>query len=339
MRAIVLSVRAQADNTMRITSVQNPAVKHCVKLRTSGSYRRQAGSVLLVGQDLVLEVAACGAAVTALVGLDGMPLPDIPAQRYVAVSEAVMAKLAGLESVSRGALAAEVALPPAADLLSLPPGSLSRVLALDGVQDPGNLGTLLRTALALGWQAAVLLPGCCDAFNDKALKASRGAAFRLPVAQLTLEQWEQLLEKQGLVALAAEPDRSAGSSSSSSGDGGDNGSLLIGSAAGGGAAATGQHLQQEQQVQQQQLLQPVEAAGSLAEAQARLAALRLCLCLGAEGQGVSAAVQRHCRSVSIPQPGEMESLNAAAAGAVLMFALSRGAVLLLASLAALPSAD
>lgn len=43
-------------------------------------------------------------------------------------------------------------------------------------------GTLLRTALALGWDGALLLPGCCDAFNDKALRASRGAAFRLPLA-------------------------------------------------------------------------------------------------------------------------------------------------------------
>lgn len=48
-----------------------------------------------------------------------------------------MAKLAGLESVSRGAVAAEVALPPPADLLSLPPGALRRVLVLDGVQVGG----------------------------------------------------------------------------------------------------------------------------------------------------------------------------------------------------------
>lgn len=225
---------------MRITSVQNPAVKHCVKLRTSGSYRRQTGSVLVVGQDLVQEVAAGGADVAALVGLDGAPLPDIPAQRCVYVSEPVMAKLAGLESVSRGAVAAEVALPPPADLLSLPPGALRRVLVLDGVQDPGNLGTLLRTALALGWQAAVLLPGCCDPFNDKALKASRGAAFRLPVAQLTLEEWERLLAAQGLVPLAAEPDRSAGGTSASGGPAG--AASAGGSSAAAAAAAAGPRL-------------------------------------------------------------------------------------------------
>lgn len=61
----------------------------------------------------------------------------------------------------------QVALPPTADLLAAPAGTLSRVLALDGVQDPGNLGTLLRSAAALGWQAVVLLPGCCDPWNDK----------------------------------------------------------------------------------------------------------------------------------------------------------------------------
>ena len=50
-------------------------------------------------------------------------------------------------------------------------------------------GTLLRTALALGWGGALLLPGCCDPFNDKALRASRGAAFRLPLAPGT---WQVL---------------------------------------------------------------------------------------------------------------------------------------------------
>lgn len=220
-----------------------------------------------------------------------------------------MRKLTGLDSVSAAMLAAEVALPEQADLLSARPGQLSRVLVLDGIQDPGNLGTLLRTALALGWEAVVLVNGCCDPFNDKALKASRGAVFRLPLAQYTQEQWEELVERQGLLALAAEPDRAAGSRS--------------------GGRAT----RQQQPQQQQQLLQ---AAGSLQEVQQRMSQLRLCLCLGAEGQGVSPDVMQRCQSVSIAQFGEMESLNASAAGSILMFALSAGASPLFAELAALP---
>ena len=179
-------------------------------------------------------------------------------------------------------------------------------------QDAGNLGTLCRSALALGWQAVVLLPGCCDPFNDKAIKASRGAVFKLPLAQCSLEQWQQLVEAHSLLPLAAEPDRGSG-----------------GSAEGQAASAD-----QQQQQQQQQVVPP----GSLEDVQQRLADLPVCLCLGAEGQGLSPAVLHHCRPVSIPQAAGgqlMESLNVAAAGAILMFALSRGAAPLLAQLAAL----
>jgi len=55
--------------------------------------------------------------------------------------------------------AAEIGLPEHADFAGMEAGQLDRLLVLDGVQDPGNLGTLLRTATALGWQGAFLLPG------------------------------------------------------------------------------------------------------------------------------------------------------------------------------------
>ena len=60
------------------------------------------------------------------------------------------------------------------------------------MQDPGNVGTLIRTALGLGWDAIFLIDGCCDPFNGKALRAARGATFRLPVLRGgggTLQQW------------------------------------------------------------------------------------------------------------------------------------------------------
>ena len=166
----------------------------------------------------------------------------------------------------------------------------------------------------------MLLPGCCDPFNDKAIKASRGAVFKLPLAQCSLEQWQQLVEAHSLLPLAAEPDRGSGGSASSTG----------------WQPAGGE--QQQQQQQQQQQPEQGTPADSLAVMQRRLEKLPVCLCLGAEGQGLSPAMLQHCQPVSIPQAAGgqlMESLNVAAAGAILMFALSRGAAPLLAQLAAL----
>ncbi|KAL3139842.1 hypothetical protein ABBQ38_004140 [Trebouxia sp. C0009 RCD-2024] len=89
-----------------------------------------------------------------------------------------------------------------------PPKSLQRLLVLERLQDPGNLGTLLRTAVALGWDACFLLPGCCDPFNDKALKAGRGAAFKLPMAQGGWPDLEEAVKMHKMQCYGASPDKS-----------------------------------------------------------------------------------------------------------------------------------
>lgn len=68
-------------------------------------------------------------------------------------------------------------------------------LVLDGVSDPGNLGTLLRSSLAVGVALVVLLPGCCDVWNPKAVRSAMGASFVLP-AICHCDSWDD-----GLAAL------------------------------------------------------------------------------------------------------------------------------------------
>lgn len=65
-------------------------------------------------------------------------------------------------------------------------------LVLDGVSDPGNLGTLLRSSLAVGCAGVVLLPGSCDPWSPKALRSSMGASFQLPIVQAP--NWQSGLE-------------------------------------------------------------------------------------------------------------------------------------------------
>ena len=80
-----------------------------------------------------------------------------------------------------------------------------RVLVLDGVQDPGNVGTLIRTAAAFRWSAIAFLPGCCDPFNPKAVRASRGACFRMPLWRLaSWAQAQALCKGINVTCLAAD---------------------------------------------------------------------------------------------------------------------------------------
>ena len=88
-------------------------------------------------------------------------------------------------------------------LLSSPSG---RFLLLDGVQDPGNLGTLVRAARAFALDGVVALDGTVDPWNPKAVRASAGASFRVPVLKVG---WEEpvapLLRRGGVHLLVAEP--------------------------------------------------------------------------------------------------------------------------------------
>lgn len=78
------------------------------------------------------------------------------------------------------------------------------VLVLDGVQDPGNTGTMLRTALGLGAAGLVALPGTVELNNPKVVRGSMGAAFRLPAVELGLGEFLTWSREQGVTLLAAE---------------------------------------------------------------------------------------------------------------------------------------
>jgi tRNA G18 (ribose-2'-O)-methylase SpoU len=94
--------------------------------------------------------------------------------------EAALAAIAGYP-FHRGvmALGRRFPPPPAAELLG--GGGSSRIVVLPATVDPENMGSIMRSAAALGWDALVLGPGCCDRLSRRAIRVSMGAAFSLPV--------------------------------------------------------------------------------------------------------------------------------------------------------------
>lgn len=161
----------------RITSLQHPAVLHWVQLRLERAYREEKERVLIAGQKMVRELP--------LEVLITVEPSDMAAKEKYIVSEAILKKITGLNQPD--GFAAEVLLPK--------PQNLERkkfLVILDQIGDPGNLGTLLRTALALQWEGVIVTPGTVDLFNDKALRAGKGAQFHLPYARMTAEEMGQL---------------------------------------------------------------------------------------------------------------------------------------------------
>ena len=167
-----------------ITSRQNPLAVHIRKLGAEGKYRRSQKQYLCEGEKLVGEALRWSAGVETLVYARGKTPPeDLPQEiRLVEVPEGLFESLSTVET-PQGVLAVcrrpETALPEA-----MAPGGY---LVLDGLQDPGNVGTIWRTADALGAAGVVLLPRCADPFSPKTVRSTMGACFRLPVWETDLE--------------------------------------------------------------------------------------------------------------------------------------------------------
>jgi TrmH family RNA methyltransferase len=179
-----------------IISRDNPTFKQLRKLAESARERRKAGQTLLDGVHLIEACVASGQVPKMLVvSEEGMGHAEIAAllmrvevAQTIVLPSALFAELSPVETPT-GILAV-------VDIPQLKvPAKPDFALLLEDLQDPGNLGTILRSAAAAGVQVVWLSVGCVDAWSPKVLRAGMGAHFVLPV-----------LERVDLVATAANFD-------------------------------------------------------------------------------------------------------------------------------------
>ncbi len=250
-----------------ITSAGNPQIKLAARLRRRR--QRQAHNLCtLEGTRLVQDALSMGAAFHAcfITAAAAEAQPDLVTQLQRAcplylVPPAILDKIS--ETVSPQSIVAVVPTPE----LPLPPAA-ALSLILDGVQDPGNAGALLRTAAAAGVDQVLFAPGCVDPFNGKVLRAAMGAHFRVPIRILAQWDavWAALPTGQPLYLASAE------------------GSILYD-----------------------------EVDWSEPSA----------LALGSEAHGASSQMRERAATVAVPMAAATESLNVAAAGAVILFEAAR----------------
>jgi len=253
-----------------IESTHNPKIQWVRLLNARSRQRRESGAFVVEGVRLVEEalLADWEAQLVLHTGdlderkqaiLDGFATRLVPVEM---VSEPVM-RAASDTQTPQGLLAVLA-------LRSLPlPDQPDFIIIPDGVRDPGNLGSMLRSAAAAGASLVCLPAGTVDAFSPKVVRAGMGAHFRLPLFVGSWQEIAALLDRASVQVYLA--------------------------AAGQGAAYT-----------------QVDFRPPLA------------LVVGGEASGASEFVQGlpH-QPVHIPMPGGAESLNAAAAAAVLMFEVLR----------------
>lgn len=177
-----------------IISRQNALMTHLRKLASSHSYREKSGEYLCDGVKLLEEAIRWRAPIKTAVFSNGVEIPLLPESvRIVRVSEDLMKSISPMET-PQGALFT-VALPERKLPQTLDCG---HYLVLDGVQDPGNVGTILRTADAFECDGVFLVNACADAYSPKTNRATMGAIFRREVYSCALDELLALLERSGI---------------------------------------------------------------------------------------------------------------------------------------------
>jgi TrmH family RNA methyltransferase len=190
-----------------ITSAQNPKIKWLRELQRSSRERRQAGAFVAEGVRLLEEALAAGWQAQALFCVEDLE------PRAKALVDGFIAAGVSVELVAPHVLAAasDTETPQGAlAVFGLPiaqsPAQLDFAFLPDRVRDPGNLGTMLRTAAAAGVGAVLLPPEGVDPYAPKVLRGAMGAHFRLPLLSLEWEQIAALVDRHHLKVLLAEAE-------------------------------------------------------------------------------------------------------------------------------------
>jgi RNA methyltransferase, TrmH family len=178
-----------------ITSTQNAQVKQWQKLKRKKE-RTKTNTFLVEGFHLVEEAITAGWTIEKLILREETELPEWASHLEAeTVSEHVFKSITETETPQ--GIAAVV------QMLDKKLKRHNRILLLDAVQDPGNLGTIIRTADAAGYDAIYVGEGSADRYNDKVIRATQGSIFHLPVLTADLELLVPELQDIGYTVWAA----------------------------------------------------------------------------------------------------------------------------------------
>lgn len=186
-----------------VTSRANPLLTRVRRLNSRRAFRRAEGAFAAEGPKLLAEALRWGGELEAVICVPGSALPELPARtRVVEVEDSLLASIADTESPQGIVFICKGKNLTVPDRLAG-----NRYLLLDGVQDPGNVGTILRTADAFDCAGVFLLPGCADLYSPKTVRAGMGVHFRIPpngrVYQCGTEELAGLFQRSDIPLYAA----------------------------------------------------------------------------------------------------------------------------------------
>lgn len=176
---------------MEITSLTNQKVKQWVKYKER-KYREKEQYFLIEGEHLIQEANKAGL-IDCLIVEQGIK-PLLSGYSTYEVTQDILKKLS--EQVSGCTHMAVCHYPSIEDIQG------DKFILLDDVQDPGNVGTIIRTAYSFGYDAVYVSPKCADVYNEKVIRSTQGAVFHLPVIRMDMLTCIQNLKENNVNILA-----------------------------------------------------------------------------------------------------------------------------------------
>lgn len=187
------------NNIINITSTSNETIKYFISLNDKKT-RMNAKRFIVEGYHLVNEASKTNL-LEAIISTDEKELKKINNVKRYLVNDAIINKIATTKNPQNILGIVKMLAHNITNLVPIIKENKTKLIMLDDVNDPGNLGTIIRTAAGLGYDGIIMSPNTVDLYNEKVIRSTQGVMFKIPIIKANLQEVIKLLKKEKVFCI------------------------------------------------------------------------------------------------------------------------------------------
>lgn len=187
------------NNIINITSTSNETIKYFISLNDKKT-RMNAKRFIVEGYHLVNEASKTNL-LEAIISTDEKELKKINNVKRYLVNDAIINKIATTKNPQNILGIVKMLDHNITNLLPIIKGNKTKLIMLEDVNDPGNLGTIIRTAAGLGYDGIIMSPNTVDLYNEKVIRSTQGVMFKIPIIKANLQEVIKMLKKEKVFCI------------------------------------------------------------------------------------------------------------------------------------------
>ena len=187
------------NNIINITSTSNETIKYFISLNDKKT-RMNAKRFIVEGYHLVNEASKTNL-LEAIISTDEKELKKINNVKRYLVNDAIINKIATTTNPQNILGIVKMLDHNITNLVPIIKENKTKLIMLDDVNDPGNLGTIIRTAAGLGYDGIIMSPNTVDLYNEKVIRSTQGVMFKIPIIKANLQEVIKLLKKEKVFCI------------------------------------------------------------------------------------------------------------------------------------------